>query len=150
MLIPLEFVNIIADNENAPLMLLKEESGSRTIHISVNGYDANRLALVAFQKAINSTKDLITSLLDALEGTLEKIILEHQDKQVITCKLVFRQNKKLITLEARPGEAIALALSHEAPIYAHEKLFFAQRDTISLKERLRAMSTTDFGHALLS
>lgn len=137
------------DRDHTPFMVLKELNGSRTLRIAVSGYDANRLAITGLKLLKIETHELSNAVIKALGATIERIDMKFQSKKMVVCYIVLHHGKQTTSIEARPGEAIALAIANDTPIFAEEKLFFSQKDTISLKERLRAMSTLDFGHALL-
>ena len=146
-MIQVTYIDLSADN-TTPLMQLKEVGGSRSIHIAVSDYDANRLALHSFKLLKFRTDGVAESLIKTLGVKLVKVQFFLQSPQKVHCEVVVAQGAQHHTLEVRPGEAVLLALKFQADILVEESLFYTHNDAISLRDRLRALSTVEFGHAV--
>ena len=146
-MIEVNYIDLSSDNET-PLMQLREVSSNRSVHVAVSDYDANRLALYNFKVLKITTDGIAESFIKAIKATIVEVQFYLQNSKMVQCKIALFHKGETVTFEARPGEAVLLALRFEAPIVVEEGLFYAKSDGITLKERLRAMSTTEFGHTL--
>ena len=146
-MISVTYIDLSADR-STPLMQLREENTTRSIHIAVSDYDANRLALQGFKFITIKTDGVAETLIKALKATVVEVVFTLETTQTVKCSIAIALDGKISKIDARPGEAVLLALKFDAPILVEEELFYAKNDTITLKERLRSMSTIDFGHAI--
>ena len=146
-MIKVEYIDLSADS-STPLMQLRELNSARSIHVAVSDYDANRLALHGFKVLKIGTDGIAEALIKSLPATIMEVVFRLQSEKTVKCHIAIAHKGKTQVLEARPGEAVLLALKFEAPIIVEEELFYAKNDGITLKERLRDMSTIEFGHTV--
>ena len=79
------------------------------------------------------THDLIGSILVALGAKVERIIVNDFSDGVYFARLIIVaeneiQQKKIMELDARPSDCIALAIQQDAPIYVSTKVWDAADD----------------------
>lgn len=119
MLIAMTIKGLMVDPvTNTPIVLLEEDGGERVLPIWVGVFEANAIALqienVASPRPM--THDLMREILLALDGTLERIVISDLRESTFFATLHVKVNGKLTLIDARPSDAIALALRARASI----------------------------------
>lgn len=79
-----------------------------------------RLNRQRFQRPL--THDLLDAIMHDLGGRLVKIHVEDLRQSTFVGRVFVSQGDKLLDLDARPSDAIALAVGAHAPIYVHQKV----------------------------
>lgn len=86
------------------------------------------------------THDLMHNLLKGLGATLERVVINHTDNGTFYSRVIIKmQNElgiKLIELDARPSDAIALALEGDRPIYSSQSVLDSVVDMTDVLERI--------------
>lgn len=104
---------------NTPIVLLKEKSGDRYLPIWVGAVEATAIAY-AQQGVVPPrplTHDLMRDLLEALGATVEQVRITGLEDGVYYAVIAFEGG---LEVQARPSDAIALALRAEVPIVGAE------------------------------
>lgn len=106
-------------NNNAYALILKELDGNRRLPIIIGAFEAQAIALelegVAPPRPM--THDLLKSLIDAFGSTLTEVIISELKEGTFYAKLVFEDFG--FEIDARPSDAVALAVRCNAPIYVN-------------------------------
>jgi bifunctional DNase/RNase len=110
---------------NQPIVLLKEIDGSRFLPIWVGAVEATSIAFA--QQGLEAprplTHDLVRDLLDLLDATLSAVHITEIRDGVFYAELQIRDSAlTLLTLSARPSDAIAIALRTHSNILADADL----------------------------
>ena len=71
------------------------------------------------------THDLMLDALTNLDARVDSMVIYGSKGQMFFAHLVLSQGGRLITLDARPSDAIALALRQDAPLYIEETVLDA-------------------------
>jgi len=87
------------------------------------------------------THDLIGSILLALGAKVERIVVNDFRNDTYFGRLILSaenelQEHKVVEIDARPSDCIALALQQNAPIYIHEDVWKEAKDMSSLLEQI--------------
>ena len=109
---------------NAPIVILREKDGGRILPIWIGVIEASAIAFELEQVKLTRpmTHDLLRSCIESLGGRVERIqIVDLRDNTYFAMLLISRDGHT-IEIDARPSDAIALALRFEAPIYVEEKV----------------------------
>ena len=109
---------------NSPIIILKDLEGDKTLPIWIGLLEATAIASemenVKFSRPM--THDLMKNLLDQLNTRVARIeICDLRDNTFYALVYLAAQDKEL-TLDARPSDAIALALRMQAPIFVDEEV----------------------------
>lgn len=127
---------------NSPIVVLKDEEEKIFLPIWVGIFEANAIALRIEQVDTPRpmTHDLLQDAIRSLGSTVDYIeITDLQDSTFFAAIHLHREGGDLV-LDARPSDAIALALRSDAPIRVSRKVL-DQAQTIALdenqEERLR-------------
>ena len=116
----------VSEGSHQPFVLLRDDR-NRQFPISVGPCEAFAiLAVFSDQKPTRPlTHDLMTSLLSRIDVRLERIVIDDLANDIFYAKLTLVADGTRITVDARPSDAIALALRAQAPIYATEEVIAA-------------------------
>jgi bifunctional DNase/RNase len=108
----------------APIVVLKDETGSVTLPIWIGITEATSIASAIKQitMARPLTHDLFHDLLLQLGITVQRIVITELRDSTYFAELVLGQGDKAIVLDARPSDAIAMALRASAPIYVAQQV----------------------------
>jgi bifunctional DNase/RNase len=101
------------------VVILKEENRNRWLPIVVGNSEAQAIALQL--EKISPPRplihDLIRNLLETLDARVERIVVNDLRDNTYFALLGLRLNGEFRNIDARPSDAIALALRTEAPIF---------------------------------
>ena len=121
-----------------PIVILREADGEALLPIWIGAFEANAIAmfLEGVQAPRPMTHDLLSALLKVTGGRIEKIVISDLSRSTFFASifLEIQDGEEVITLDARPSDAIALALRSAAPIYVLESVLEAARQTDLAKE----------------
>jgi len=92
------------------------------------------------------THDLFTGLLTALGAKIDHVVIASFSDSVYYARIIITvsnelEEKKIIELDARPSDAVALAIQQEAPIYIAESVWDEVED---MSEVLKKMEENGF------
>ena len=105
-------------------LVLGEEEGSRRIPIIIGGFEAQAIAieLEDMKPSRPLTHDLFKSVVDALNATVEEVIIYNLVEGVFFSKLICKHDGKEFEVDSRTSDAIAIAVRFECPIYTYENI----------------------------
>lgn len=103
----------------APIVVLKDESGQVTLPIWIGIAEATSIASAIKQVSMARplTHDLFYELLLELGITVQRIVITELKDSTYFAELILGQGDRVLVLDARPSDAIAMALRATAPIY---------------------------------
>ena len=114
------------DRRGEQLIVLKEKEGNgRLLPIIIGIFEAEsiKMKVRGVKTARPLTHDLLKDTIEQLGATLERIVIDNLEKGTFFAKLVLKTNNgHEVRVDARPSDAIALALRTEAPIFVEEKV----------------------------
>jgi bifunctional DNase/RNase len=106
-------------SSNVPIVILKETDSQLFLPIWIGVFEANAIALriEGVEPPRPMTHDLLRSALEQLGARVEKIVISDLRDNTFFALIHLRREESSITVDARPSDAIALALRANAPIY---------------------------------
>ena len=109
---------------NMPIVVLKDVASETVMPIWVGIFEANAIAIEIEKLSAPRpmTHDLTRNLIHHLNATLERVVITELRDDTFFAVLWMRQESDLITIDARPSDAIALALRADCPIYVSEQV----------------------------
>lgn len=115
---------LISETRDHQLIALRERNGQRVLHIVIGFHEATAInRRVKGEVPVRPmTHELLSSVIESLEGELEKIVVNHLHGGTFYAKLVIRRNGKLVEIDSRPSDAIALGAAGDVPIYVEERV----------------------------
>jgi uncharacterized protein len=111
---------IMDPNSSTPIIVLKGVESDVILPIWVGNYEANAIALeiekIAPQRPM--THDLIKNIINELGLRIKKVVINNLKDNTFYAQIYLTQeNGQNILLDARPSDAIALALRFDTSIY---------------------------------
>ena len=121
-------IEMVVDSIRVSLMnyqrvvILKERETSRYLPIWIGAAEADAIAVKLQGTSVPRplTHDLMQSVIDALGGKVNSIIVSDLQKDVFFAKIVLNRDGEQVEIDSRPSDAIALAVRVQVPIYAEE------------------------------
>jgi uncharacterized protein len=109
---------------NMPIVVLKDVGSDTVMPIWVGIFEANAIAIEIEKVSAPRpmTHDLTRNLMRHMNAHLEKIVITELRDDTFFALLWIRQDGELMTLDARPSDAIALALRADCPIFVSEQV----------------------------
>lgn len=107
---------------NMPIIILRDKDGAKVLPIWVGIFEANAIALQIenISTPRPMTHDLLRNVIGDLRATVEKIVVCDLRENTFYALIYLLVNGEVIAVDARPSDAIALALRARAPIFVEE------------------------------
>jgi len=121
---------------NMPIIILRDQDGQRILPIWVGVFEANAIALQIenVQTPRPMTHDLLKNIIDDLSAQVERIVVTELKENTFYALIHLRKNGHSIEVDARPSDAIALALRTHSPIFVEEAVIQNARSVDSSRE----------------
>ncbi|MGB9625568.1 MAG: bifunctional nuclease family protein [Phycisphaerae bacterium] len=125
---------IISETSDQQIIVLREKGGARQFPIVIGIHEALAIdrRVKGFATARPLTHELLASVIQAMHGELEKIVIHDLRDHTFYAKLVIRQNGALLEVDSRPSDAIALGVASDTPIYVSEHVLREVTETPGL------------------
>jgi len=126
MLVEVKIGALIMDpNSNSPIVVLKGVDSDTILPIWVGAFEANAIAL-EIEKIVPQrpmTHDLIRNLIAEIGYKVVRVIITDLRENTFYAEIELSdENGKIVSLDARPSDAIALALRSDCAIFAEQKV----------------------------
>lgn len=154
-LVPMTIKGLMLDPiSNSPIVVLKDGEEKIFLPIWVGIFEANAIALqlenIATPRPM--THDLLKNVMNQIDATVSKIVINDLRDSTFYALIHVTVGSRKIEIDARPSDAIALALRTEAPIFV-EQAVLDQAQTIAaddspedkLKKWLESVNPEDLG-----
>jgi uncharacterized protein len=129
------------------VLILEDQEGKRRIPIIIGQPEAQSIAIAIEQmKPIRPmTHDLMLNLLRGLGGKLKEVLVHRLEEGYFYADLVLEKEGVEIRVDARPSDAIALAIRCDAPIFTYNSVIEASGIwTESLEVRQKKGSLAEY------
>lgn len=107
---------------NMPIIILRDREGQRVLPIWVGIFEANAIALqmenVSTPRPM--THDLLRNVIEDLKGQVTKVLISDLKENTFYALIYVEASGDMVAIDARPSDAIALALRTQAPIFVEE------------------------------
>ena len=123
---------------NMPIIVLRDQDGQRILPIWVGVFEANAIALQIenVQTPRPMTHDLLKNILDDLEARVERIVVCGLKENTFYALIHLRSSGGTRTIDARPSDAIALALRTQSPIFVEETVIQSAKSVEMSKDSM--------------
>lgn len=143
-------------SSNVPIVVLKHDETDVFLPIWIGVFEANAIALriEEVETPRPMTHDLLRSAVEQLGAKVEKIVISDLRDNTFYALIHLSRNGEALEVDARPSDAIALALRTEAPIFVAEPVLEKAQavdlasqitDEEKLKKWLEEVSPEDLG-----
>ena len=105
-------------------VILKELEGDRTLPIIIGEFEAHSIAM-GLENVIAPrpmTHDLFFNMLDSMDAQIERIIISDLRDNTYYAIIQVRRKSKIYEVDARPSDAIALAVRQNIQIFVEEEV----------------------------
>jgi uncharacterized protein len=126
---------------NSPIMILKDMEGEKTIPIWIGLLEATAIAgeLENIKFSRPMTHDLMKNMMDKMGIKLAKIEISDLRDNTYFALIYLIFDGKEFSMDARPSDAIALALRAQAPIFVEEQVIQKSKDVdLGSKEEIKS------------
>jgi len=109
---------------NMPIVVLKDSATGTVLPIWVGAYEANAIAL-EIEKITTPrpmTHDLLKNLLVGLETVVRKVVVTELRDDTFFAVIWLERDGQTISIDARPSDALALALRMDCPIFVEDEV----------------------------
>jgi bifunctional DNase/RNase len=109
---------IISELNEGQYVYLKEVDGDRQFAILIGIFEATSIdrRVKKVKRPRPLTHDLINSVVEMLGGELDSVVITDLDNQTYFASLRIRKGGELIEIDARPSDAIAVAVTTDPPL----------------------------------
>lgn len=106
------------------VVMLKEKTAERYLPIFIGPAEANAIAIKLRGETLPRplTHDLLHSMIDVLGASVDSIIVSDLKNDTFYAKIILNVGDGQMEVDARPSDALALAVRVEVPIYAEESV----------------------------
>jgi hypothetical protein len=157
MLIEMTIKGLMVDpTTNLPIVILRDKDGERVLPIWVGIFEANAIAMqienVATARPM--THDLLRNVIADLHASVQRIVVSDLQENTFYALIYLTVNGETVAIDARPSDAIALALRSRAPIFVEDAVidgaktidFTADKDDADrLHKWLESLDPEDLG-----
>jgi hypothetical protein len=144
---------------NVPIVLLRDADNQRVLPIWVGPVEANAIALqienVAPPRPL--THDLLRNVLSELGVTLRRVVITDLKENTFYAYLDLRRGDETLLVDARPSDAIALAIRTKSPVFVDAAVLERarsvdastdQEDRDRLQRWLESLDPDDLGYKM--
>ena len=145
---------------NSPVVILSPIGVDKVLPIWIGHAEAWSIAMqlsgVTSKRPL--TYDLLKRVIEVVELSVERVEITELREQTYYARIMLKAEDRIIEIDARPSDSIALALKTEATIFVNEELLNPEiggigsaqeapmpTDPESLRERLKRINPEDFG-----
>lgn len=133
-------------SSGTPIIILKDVNSETMLPIWVGAYEANAIALeiekISPQRPM--THDLLRNVILEMGANVERVVVtELRDNTFFAMIIMKDRAGDSVMIDARPSDAIALALRVDCPIFVNEEVIQASRNTVTSGEEEGASGSED-------
>lgn len=141
---------------NMPIVVLRDEAGAQTLPIWIGMFEAHAVALQLENSSPSRpmTHDLLSHVIEAFGATVTEVhVTDVRDGTFYAMVYLTTTRGEVMAIDARPSDALALALRTRAPVLVAEHVIAASatvetpspQDTDRLQQWLESLDPDDMG-----
>jgi bifunctional DNase/RNase len=121
-----------------PVVILADKEGKKALPIWIGLLEANAIEreLKSVTTSRPMTHDLLHSILEQVRAKVKEVKIVDLKDHTYYAKLFLTLNKESIEIDARPSDAIIMALKSKAPVFVAAKIVEDQGVLLTKKEAL--------------
>ena len=108
--------------QHAVVLVAREDGSVLPLFVDETAAVAIAFRLIGHPTPHPLAQDLLDQIVPSLGGHLTEVRIDDVKDHVYTSHVVIRRASQEIVLEARPSDAVAMALSAKAPVYVSRKV----------------------------
>ena len=148
MLIEMTIKGLMVDPvTNVPIILLRDAAGQKVLPIWVGIFEANAIALQIenVTPPRPMTHDLLRNVITDLDGQVDRIVVSDLKDNTFYAVIHLTVRGERVAVDARPSDAIALALRTRSPILVEEEVIVNAKTVDFTPEHAHADRNDDQG-----
>jgi bifunctional DNase/RNase len=109
---------------NMPIVVLKDIASDLVLPIWVGVFEANAIALELEKTTMPRpmTHDLLRNMAKGLNAVVDRVVVSDLREDTFYATIWMTQGAESVTMDARPSDAIALALRWDCPIFVANRV----------------------------
>ena len=113
---------LMRETEDTHIVELEEVGGGRVFSIVIGLFEAAAIQrrLLGQAPPRPQTHELLADIISQLGGRVERIEVVSLREGTFYCCLKIRQGDRVLEIDCRPSDAVAVGVSEEVPIYVEE------------------------------
>lgn len=124
-LLPMEVHGVNLDvMTNQPVVILREAATKRILPIWIGQFEATAI-LMELQGIVPTrplTHDLMKTVMDKMHASLTRVVVSDLRDGTFYATMSLSVNGSVLEIDARPSDAIALAVRNQTPIFASQEV----------------------------
>jgi bifunctional DNase/RNase len=116
-------------SNDMPLILLRDQEGRETLPLWIGLAEASAIAAelekIKLQRPM--THDLMKNMIEAFSIEVESVEVTEVRGNAFMAEITLKRGRETVHVEARPSDAIALALRTQSPIYVARRVLNRMR-----------------------
>ena len=144
---------------NMPIVILRDKEGQKVLPIWVGTYEANaiQLQIENITTPRPMTHDLLRNVIHDLKASVQKIVVCDLQDNTFYALIYLAISGDTVAVDARPSDAIALALRTRAPIFVEDTVIDSAKtvdlssekaDSDRLHKWLESLDPEDLGYKM--
>jgi hypothetical protein len=123
--VPVKVGTVGVDRFNSPVVILEEQEGSRMLPIWIGAAEAGSIAAHLHNQPPPRPNfhDFAKRVIQSVDAQVVRVVVTELRDGTYYAMLLLRANGRVVEIDVRPSDAIAVALRLEAPILVRESLF---------------------------
>lgn len=115
---------IISEVEDSQYIVLREVDGERSFPIVIGLFEAHNInrRVKGEPSPRPLTHDLIVGVIESMNGEIQDIIISDLKEHTYYAALRVRHEGELVSIDCRPSDAIAIAVTAKVPIFVSEEV----------------------------
>ena len=129
---------LLDPSTNMPIVVLKDVNSESVLPIWVGVFEANAIALEIEKVAPPRpmTHDLLKNVILGLGATIDRVVVTELRNDTFFAAIWATRDGEPIMLDARPSDAIALAMRTDCPIFVDEEVLKSSRMSAGSSARI--------------
>ena len=158
-LIQMEVTGLTIDPfTSMPIVILKDKEEKFALPIWIGLIEASAIATILeeIQLSRPMTHDLMKTIFDKTDVTVDRVVIHDLSDNTFYARIELKQGNKNIDIDARPSDAMSIALRTKSPIWVEKevidksrKIDLSQEGDVQQKQKwaeiLENLSPEDFG-----
>jgi len=120
---------MVDPSTNMPVVILKDPKSEAVLPIWVGLYEAQAIALEVEKSSAARplTHDLLKNVATGLNAQVQRVVVSELRGDTFYAVIWMEQNGEVVAIDARPSDALALALRSDCPIFVAEEVLQAAK-----------------------
>ena len=123
-MIPVKVKEVVLDQSHNPLLLLADLEEDNVLPLGIGFWEAQAIIVKLQGNDLPRpmTHDLLHTMCQELGAKVSRIVISDINENTFFAELYLKYGAEEVVLDARPSDAVALALTADAPVFMTEKV----------------------------